>query len=176
MPDIYQGAELWNLSLVDPDNRQAVDFDTRRQFLDADASRDPGDLLADWRSGAIKLSIMLKALRLRAEHPALFTTGTYGPLSVYGPRAAQTIAFLRTDETRAAMTIAPIRARALLGGSTRPLVPPEAWEDTHITLDAARAGGSWRNVLTGQSVSAHDGRLHLADALGSFPVALLTAD
>ncbi len=175
VPDIYQGAELWNLSLVDPDNRQAVDFDTRRQFLDADASRDPGDLLADWRSGAIKLSIMLKALRLRAEYPALFTTGTYGPLSVYGPRAAQTIAFLRTDETRAAMTIAPIRARALLGGSTRPLVPPEAWGDTHITLDAARAGGSWRNVLTGQSVSAHDGRLHLADALGSFPVALLTA-
>ena len=84
MPDIYEGGELWDLSLVDPDNRRAVDFGARRRLLDSDASRDVSDLMADCRSGAIKLSIVAKALQLRAEEPSLFTTGNYTPLAASG--------------------------------------------------------------------------------------------
>lgn len=176
VPDLYQGAELWDLSLVDPDNRRAVDFDARRQLLDADTARDVNHVVADWRSGAIKLSIIEKALRLRKEHPALFTNGDYTPLAVQGPQANQAVAFLRGHESHAAIVIVPIRAFMLLGGVTRPLIPPATWEDTHLVLDAARAGRNWRNVLTGETHAAPDGRLHLKDALRTFPVALLSAD
>ena len=175
VPDVYQGAELWDLSLVDPDNRRAVDFDLRRRLLDADASRDPADLLADWKSGAVKLSIVTKALRLRAEQPTLFTTGDYAPLAASGTHTRNVLAFMRSAETRAAITIVPVRASALLKGSDRPHVTPAVWEDTHLVLDAARSGRQWRNVLTGETLSATDGRLPLADALEAFPVALLVA-
>src|SRR5680860_559290 len=97
VPDIYQGAELWDLSLVDPDNRRAIDFGLRRQLLDSDTSRDAADLLADWRSGAIKLSIVLKALQARAEQPTLFTTGNYASLDTGGAQTGSILAFLRSD-------------------------------------------------------------------------------
>jgi (1->4)-alpha-D-glucan 1-alpha-D-glucosylmutase len=175
VPDIYQGAELWDLSLVDPDNRRAVDFDLRRRLLDGIAARDAADLVADWKSGAIKLSIVAKGLQLRADDPTLFTTGNYTPLAVEGSRKDNVVAFLRSDDTRGAITIVPIRASALLKDSDRPLIAPMRWDDTHVILDAARAGRQWRNALTGETVSATDGRLRIADALARFPVALLVA-
>lgn len=176
VPDLYQGAELWDLSLVDPDNRRPVDFDLRRSLLDADAAREPGELLRDWRSGAIKLSIVLKALAVRSMHPALFTTGDYKPLAVAGTQAAHAVAFVRSASSQTAITIAPIRAETLLAGCETPRVPPGVWGDTHVTPDAAYMGKTWRNALTGTTVSALDGRLHLAAALRSFPVALLISD
>jgi (1->4)-alpha-D-glucan 1-alpha-D-glucosylmutase len=175
VPDIYQGGELWDLSLVDPDNRRPVDFDARRQLLDGHASRDAADLVADWRSGAIKLSIVAKALHLRAEQPSLFTTGDYTPLIVNGARGQNILAFLRSYATHAAIAIVPLRASALLKGSDRPLVPASAWGDTHLMLDADHAGRQWRNVLTGETVSTADGRVNIAEALKTFPVALLVA-
>jgi (1->4)-alpha-D-glucan 1-alpha-D-glucosylmutase len=175
VPDIYQGAELWDLSLVDPDNRRPVDFDARRQLADSDASRDAADLLADWRSGAIKLSIVLNALRVRREQPSLFTTGNYTPLAVNGAHAGSILAFLRSDGAPAAITIVPVRSRALLGDSDRPMVPPVSWGDTVVTLPPERAGRQWRNIVTGQMVSATDGSLSVTEALDRFPVALLAA-
>jgi (1->4)-alpha-D-glucan 1-alpha-D-glucosylmutase len=173
VPDIYQGGELWDLSLVDPDNRRAVDFDARSRLLDSHASRDVSDLVADWRSGAIKLSIVAKALQLRAERPSLFITGNYTPLTASGAYGQTVLAFLRSDDTRAAIAIVPLRASALLKGSDQPLVPPTVWGETHLTLDAERAGRQWRNVLTGEAVSAANGRVNVAEALKTFPVALL---
>jgi (1->4)-alpha-D-glucan 1-alpha-D-glucosylmutase len=175
VPDIYQGAELWDLSLVDPDNRRPVDFDARRQLADSDASRDATDLLADWRSGAIKLSIVLKALQVRREQPSLFTTGNYTPLAVNGAHAGRILAFLRSDGAPAAITIVPVRSRALLGDSDRPMVPPVSWGDTVVTLPLEQAGRQWRNIVTGQMVSATDGSLSVTEALDRFPVALLAA-
>ncbi len=175
VPDIYQGAELWDLSLVDPDNRHAVDFDIRRQLLDADASRDAADLLADWRSGAIKLSITLKALQVRREQPSLFTTGNYTELAPSGARAENVLAFLRSEGATAAITIVPVRARALLDSNDMPFVPPAAWGDTAVTLPPEREGRQWRNALTGETVSATNGSLSVAEVLGQFPVALLVA-
>jgi len=175
VPDIYQGAELWDLSLVDPDNRRAVDFDRRRQLLDADTSRAAADLLADWRSGAIKLSVLLKALQVRREQPSLFTTGNYTALATSGAHTGRVLAFLRSDGATAAITIVPVRARALLGGSGVPFVPPASWGDTAVTLPPERAGRQWSNALTGEIVSATDGKLGVAEVLGQLPVALLVA-
>src|SRR5262249_23204179 len=91
VPDVYQGSELWDLSFVDPDNRRAVDFSRRRDWLvqlkEADA-RDPTALLADllehWQDGRIKLHLLQKLLNFRAAHDELFTTGDYMPLSGAG--------------------------------------------------------------------------------------------
>ena len=175
VPDLYQGAELWDLSLVDPDNRRPVDFGTRQDSLNANHERSAADLVADWRSGAIKLSIVKRALGLRKKHADLFTTGRYTPLPVRGARDGQVVAFLRSQGTAAAITIVPIRALQLLEGEQAPLVPHAAWDDTHLTLDANPARVPWRNVLTGETVSAADGTLRIADALRTFPVALLVA-
>ena len=175
VPDIYQGAELWDLSLVDPDNRRPVDFGLRRQLLDSDTSRDAADLLADWRSGAIKLSIVLKALQARAEQPTLFTTGNYASLDTGGAQKGSILASLRSDGTQAAITIVPIRASTLLSGHDQPQVAPESWGDTYLTLPPERAGRQWRNVFTGETISATNGRLRIAEILAQFPVALLVA-
>ncbi len=175
VPDIYQGAELWDLSLVDPDNRRAVDFDIRRQRLDTDASRNPAELLSDWRSGAVKLFITLKALQVRREQPSLFTTGNYTALATNGAQAENVLAFLRSDGATAAITIVPVRARALLGDNDIPFVPAASWGDTAVTLPPERAGRQWRNALTGEVVSAMNGSLNVAEVLGQLPVALLVA-
>jgi len=175
LPDIYQGAELWDLSLVDPDNRRPVDFDARRQLLDSDASRNAADLLADWRSGAIKLSVITKVLQVRGAQPALFTTGNYTPLETGGTYGGSVLAFLRSDDASSAITIVPIRASTLVHGNDRPLVTPETWNDTFVTLPAERSRRQWRNALTGETVTATDGRLSVAEVLRTFPVALLLA-
>ncbi len=172
VPDIYQGSELWDLSLVDPDNRRPVDFDERRRLLD-EASPKPSELIASWRSGAIKLWIIEKTLRLRREASDLFTRGTYLPLTLHGPQAGNVIAFLRSDGARAAITIIPIRARRLLGESAVPLVPPSAWAGTHLALPPEWSGRAWRNALTGGATSSHDGRLEVAALLADLPVTLL---
>jgi (1->4)-alpha-D-glucan 1-alpha-D-glucosylmutase len=175
VPDIYQGAELWDLSLVDPDNRRAVDFDLRKNYLDDDAGRDAAALLGQWRSGAIKLSVVHKALSLRRKRPSLFTTGAYVPLAVSGARSGSLLAFRRSDADGAAVTVVPIRARALLSGEDTPLIPPAAWGDTTVTLPPEQTGRAWRNVLTGETLSAENGKLLASDILGRFPVAMLIA-
>jgi (1->4)-alpha-D-glucan 1-alpha-D-glucosylmutase len=175
VPDIYQGAELWDLSLVDPDNRRLVDFDARRRLLEADASCRADDLLADWRSGSIKLSILLKVLGVRREAPSLFTEGTYTPLETSGTHAASVIAFLRSQGERGAVTIVPVRTLTLLGHSDVPLVEAAAWGDTSVALPRDGTDRNWRNVFTGEISSHQNDRLRLADVLGRFPVALLVA-
>jgi (1->4)-alpha-D-glucan 1-alpha-D-glucosylmutase len=88
VPDLYQGAELWDLSLVDPDNRRPVDFDRREFLLDKDA--------ADWASGATKLFVIRSLLARRRADPALFREGALEPLAVRGARSAHVLAFRRT--------------------------------------------------------------------------------
>jgi (1->4)-alpha-D-glucan 1-alpha-D-glucosylmutase len=173
VPDIYQGAELWDLSLVDPDNRRLVDFEARRRLLEADASRRAADLLTDWRSGAIKLSILHKVLGVRREAPSLFTEGTYMPLEASGGHADRVVAFLRSEGERGAITIVPVRTGPLLRDSEFPLVEAAAWDDTSVALPQDRTGRTWRNVFTGEIASPQSDHLNLADVLGRFPVALL---
>ncbi|MGX7824447.1 malto-oligosyltrehalose synthase [Actinokineospora sp. 24-640] len=143
VPDVYQGTELWDLSLVDPDNRRQVDYAARRELLTG--------LDAGWRppvdaTGAAKLHVVRTVLRLRRDRPELFTG--YRPVTARGPAADHVVAFERTG---------------LVAVATRLPVGAPPWADTRLDLD-----GAWTDALTGR---AFDGSL--ASLLADYPVALL---
>jgi (1->4)-alpha-D-glucan 1-alpha-D-glucosylmutase len=154
VPDIYQGTELWDLSLVDPDNRRPVDFQLRRDLLAATAHASCEEILARMDEGLPKLWVMRQALRLRRRRAACFgPQGSYRPLEVRGARAAHVVALLRGDE------VAAVAPRLLLGLDGD-------WTGTELQLPP----GDWRNLLTGDAASG--GAVELAGILAQFPVAL----
>lgn len=169
VPDLYQGTELWDFSLVDPDNRAPVDFDARRTALAA--SGEIGALPAEWRSGAIKQAVIARVLRFRRSAPELFARGSYEPLSIEGPNADNALAFLRRGGGRALLVVVPRCAASLLAGA--PTVPAEAWGETAVALPEASAA-RWRDIVGGGTVSAAGGRLALSEALARGPVCVLT--
>jgi len=150
VPDVYQGSELWELSLVDPDNRRPVDFALRRRLL---ADLDGGVLPAIGETGAAKLLVTSRALRLRRDHPDLFTR--YAPLPAFGSAVRHAVVFDRGEVVTVATRL-PV-ALAGIGG----------WGDTTIVL----AGRPIVDVITGRTFDG--GTLHLAELLDHYPVALL---
>jgi (1->4)-alpha-D-glucan 1-alpha-D-glucosylmutase len=157
VPDIYQGCELWDLSLVDPDNRRPVDYAARRDLL-AQATQLPP--AAIWRhhadSGLPKLWLIRQALHLRKRRPELFgPAGDFRPLAVRGPASGHVIAYVRGA---GAVALAP---RLVLGLRNR-------WADTVVNLPPGR----WFNDLTAESMSG--GPTSIANLLRHFPVALLS--
>jgi (1->4)-alpha-D-glucan 1-alpha-D-glucosylmutase len=154
VPDVYQGSELWDLSLVDPDNRRPVDYAERRRLL---AAIDDGDVPAIDDSGAAKLLVTASALRLRRDRPDLF--GSYTPLEVEGSAADHLVAVAYGDE-QGGGAIA-LATRLPLGLAAR-----GGWGDTTVRIPA----GSYVDVLTGRGV---DGVEEVAQLLDVFPVALL---
>ncbi len=172
IPDIYQGAELWDLSLVDPDNRRAIDFDAYQALQSATATSAMSDLLADWRSGAVKLHLIKAALGLRQRQKALFAKGQYVTLDVEGTAAEHAIAFARVGEGDAVVTIAPRACLGFLQGAATPLVPVKCWGDTVVKLPESMPGRRWRNVATGEILVASTS-LAVREALQHFPVAVL---
>ncbi|HET6522344.1 MAG TPA: malto-oligosyltrehalose synthase [Geminicoccaceae bacterium] len=174
VPDTYQGCELWDLTLVDPDNRRPPDFDLRRRLLNGDGAASPGELLADWRSGRIKQHVIARTLDLRRRHPALFGYGDYEPVEVAGAQAERVVAFVRRHGDGLALTVAPRLVLPLLGDGDRPMPPPAAWGDTTLRLPSGAESASLTDVLTGAERSPDaDGTLRLADVLSDLPVALL---
>lgn len=186
VPDIYQGCELWDLSLVDPDNRRPVDYDVRRRMLArlksrAEAAGDDrralvGDLLATSDDGAIKLYLTHGALELRRGHPDLFERGEYRPLQASGARAEHAVAFARTYGADAVVTVVPRLVASLIGGVELMPIGEGIWSDTWLVLPEEE-GRVYRNRLTGEllTVEARGGQagLSVADVLGLAPVALL---
>jgi len=157
VPDTYQGTELWDLSLVDPDNRRPVDFDLRRNLLGEVGGLSPEALLARTDEGLPKLRVVREALHLRRRRPELFragTTGAYAPLVFSGGKAEHAVGFTRGG---CAAVVVP---RLVLGLRSR-------WDDTVLTLPA----GSWTDLLTGAARSG--GTVEVSALLASFPVALL---
>jgi (1->4)-alpha-D-glucan 1-alpha-D-glucosylmutase len=166
VPDVYQGNEVWDFSLVDPDNRRPVDFELRKRFL--------ADLRQDGRP---KLYLIWKALEMRRESSELFEDGGYVVLQAVGERREHIVAFARRHGGAVAITVAP-RLYAKIMDAEGPLVAaPEAWGDTSIRLPHELAEVSYRNVLTGEIVVAeeHNGEVSLGIGrlLRNFPVALL---
>ncbi len=185
VPDVYQGNELWDFSLVDPDNRRPVDFGLRKRLL-ADLKRldtsSAASLLEDsaWQDGRPKLYLIWKALGLRREKPDLFEGGEYLPLETSGECAAHLVAFARRREGELAIAVAP-RLCAHLVDEAGPLLPaPEKWAGTLVRLSGELAGATYLNVLTGEKVTVEerDGEASLPvnALLRDFPVALLTTD
>jgi (1->4)-alpha-D-glucan 1-alpha-D-glucosylmutase len=174
IPDFFQGAELWDFSLVDPDNRRLVDFEQRRALLEAVASEFDNRGLAAvdaWfqspADGRIKMWLSTAALRLRRSHADLFKRGAYQPLRVRGEKAAHAFAFARVDGD--ACVIAAVgRFLATLGAE-----PPVAAAWGNTALELPRGRGRWRDALTGCVLGPDDARLSLGSVFAHLPVALL---
>ncbi|ALL67902.1 Malto-oligosyltrehalose synthase [Paraburkholderia caribensis MBA4] len=175
VPDLYQGTELWDFSLVDPDNRRPVDF-TQRQALLAEAP--PSDYLAGWRDGRVKLAINQRMLALRMQMPELLSSGSYTPLTVQGKYAAHAIAFARRQGNCWAVVIATRLSMALLdNGSDLPVADPIAWDDTAVQMPEELFGRALFDWVSPAAPKVEDtGLLYLRDALTTMPVAVLVED
>jgi len=183
VPDFYQGSELWDRNLVDPDNRHPVDWPLRRRMLDEltaatgmalDRAAFAQELVKSMEDGRVKLYLIREALACRRAHAALFREGEYRPLEIEGPLAEHGLAFARLGTDATALTIVPRLlarrgieglplGRAYWGDDTRVLVPPDA---------APRLV----NPLTGERVAVERGTVSLARVFASFPVALLVSE
>jgi (1->4)-alpha-D-glucan 1-alpha-D-glucosylmutase len=164
VPDLYQGTEFWDQSLVDPDNRRPVDYAARAKTL---STEDPISNLQHWQDGAVKQAVIARTLRLRAEFSALFSKGGYDRLEAEGPAAAHVLAFARQHEGKTIVAAATRLAAPLLGDAELPLVPASAWEGTTLTLSHADA----TDCLSGRQFSTP--HLPVAKLFSALPVALL---
>jgi (1->4)-alpha-D-glucan 1-alpha-D-glucosylmutase len=175
VPDLYQGTELWDFSLVDPDNRRPVDFAQRQAWL---VESPPSDFLPEWRNGRVKLAIVQRLLSLRAHLPDLLSQGAYLPLTVKGKHATHVIAFARRHANAWAVIVVTHLAAGLLNeGSDAPLVEPAQWDDTAIEMPEelkSRALFDWLSPAAPKVDD--DGLLYLRDALATMPVAVLVED
>ncbi|MDT5272680.1 MAG: (1-_4)-alpha-D-glucan 1-alpha-D-glucosylmutase [Acidobacteriota bacterium] len=180
VPDFYQGTELWEFTLVDPDNRRPVDYEQRRALLaslrevgDGDVSEFVEGLLERPEDGRVKLYVTARALNFRRARAALFARGEYLPLRASGRRAAGVISFARVLDADAAVVVASRFFTRLGVGREGALSPGrEAWGDTTLHLEGVE-GGRYRDVLTGREFEARDGALDMAELLSPLPVALL---
>jgi (1->4)-alpha-D-glucan 1-alpha-D-glucosylmutase len=188
-PDLYQGDELWNFALVDPDNRRPVDYQQRRQLLDEvitgveaapEARREFLDgLLESSEDGRIKLYVIHAALTARRNYPGLFASGRYLPLQSSGSACQHLVAYARVptsdDVNQDAATIVVVpRLTTTLVSPPQPPTGAEVWSDTVVHLPPALRDRRWTCSLTREAVPLHDGhQLRVANMLGSFPVALL---
>jgi (1->4)-alpha-D-glucan 1-alpha-D-glucosylmutase len=180
VPDIYQGNELWDLSLVDPDNRRTVDFAPRQKALDSMTTRsacDPAALAAELltmkNNGQIKLFLIHRALEAKRKYPMVFQNGAYLPLEVTGPYKDHVVAFARSHDHGWSVAVAPRLLTRLIKEDQRPL-GREIWKDTRIVVPDG-APTEWRDALCGHRI-AGERSLALGDVLKDFPVALLVAD
>ncbi len=186
VPDVYQGTELWDLSLVDPDNRRPVDFSARRAELErlapllAGAERgepagpELAELLRGWRSGSIKLLLTAAALRLRRRHPGVFLEGDYRPLHASGPTATHLVGLARVDAGTAVVALVPRLPALMSGWEHKEQVPlGSRWAGTSLRLPPELAGAAWHNVLTGAGIRSEGERLSVPDVLADLPWALL---
>jgi (1->4)-alpha-D-glucan 1-alpha-D-glucosylmutase len=158
IPDLYQGMELWNLSLVDPDNRRPVDYAVRRQLLSEVASIDVEEVMKRSDEGFPKLWVTYHALRIRRAYPeSLGERGEYFEIEPKGEKGAHVVAFRRG---RNVITVVPRLVLSLNGD----------WGDTTIEIPS----GEWKNELTGETISKQS--LRMQDAFRRFPVALLVRE
>jgi len=172
VPDFYQGNEVWDFSLVDPDNRRPVDFARRRGLAAGLAERSPAELLEHWRDGGIKLHLTRTLLRFRREHPRLFQEGDYEAVWARGPLAERVVAFRRRLKQEAGgnpLTLWVVAAR--LAGTVG--MPPigAAWGET--ALEAELPEGA-TELLSGRRIAAGANPL-LAEVLAVLPCAVLVA-
>jgi (1->4)-alpha-D-glucan 1-alpha-D-glucosylmutase len=178
--DIYQGQELFDFSLVDPDNRRPVDFEARHRALQElkNSARDGyvtqicRDLIENWRDGRIKLWTVMQALALRREHRELFMEGSYMPVFAGGEYRRHVIGFARSHHGQHVIALAPRLSYTLMKGAFHPPLGG-AWGRGCIEVPP-EIGGKLRNVFTGEQLAiGSDHRLLCSEVFGSFPVALL---
>lgn len=180
VPDFYQGSEMWNFTLVDPDNRGPVDYETRRKMLamlgasarGAGKAAFVGQLASNPCDGAIKLYVTSRSLCFRRTHHDLFDEGSYIPLAVDGPRAENVIAFARS---LAGQTVIVAVGRLFLRlRSSQAWVNAEAWADTFVVLPKGLNCSTFREVFTGRTIATEqENGIPLSEAFKAGPFALL---
>jgi (1->4)-alpha-D-glucan 1-alpha-D-glucosylmutase len=200
VPDLYQGCELWDYSLVDPDNRRPIDYRRRREILAefeeriARAGDEPerelaalaNELVDGAEDGKIKAYVIYQGLNFRRAHEALFGRGDYLPLEATGPHRDHVCAFARCTADEVVLVIVPRLVVRLVGGVEQPPLGLEVWGETALLLPSHLAGRDYHNLFTGQVLSPAYARppdtpirswgapgLLLGDLLERFPVALL---
>ncbi|QVN04358.1 malto-oligosyltrehalose synthase [Pseudomonas rhodesiae] len=167
VPDLYQGAEFWDFSLVDPDNRRPVDFNARQQALNTPPGTD--QLLTHWHDGRIKQALIAQVLGLRSAQPELFRHGSYTPLEVLGQHADRVVAFSREHQGKQLVVVVPRWSHALLENGVQPLIPAQVWGDTRVKLPFAASTQNWKGLFQTGAVTP-DKELLISTALGEFPV------
>lgn len=186
VPDFYQGTELWDLNLVDPDNRRPVDFAQRSAYLEElepllggaapDHLERLQSLLASWHDGRVKLFLTACALRLRRQFPNLFLHGHYAALEAAGSAADRVVALARLHGDECLIAVAPRLTARLLNSSRSWPLGRDVWQDTQIALPHMCAG-RMRDLITSRTFEQLElpGRqaFAVADVLADFPVAFL---
>jgi len=171
VPDLYQGTENWDFSLVDPDNRRPVDYAARAQALGQSVPL--SELLSHWQDGRVKQALIAEVLNLRAKHPALFSAGQYVPLEVLGSHAEQVLAFARVSDDKQnpqqAIVIVPRLFNELLGTAQTPFINASNWGDTRVVLPFADSDQRWKGLFS-DAVVTTDKELLLSAALNEFSV------
>ncbi|WP_348739925.1 malto-oligosyltrehalose synthase [Pseudomonas rhodesiae] len=167
VPDLYQGAEFWDFSLVDPDNRRPVDFNARQQALNTPPGTD--QLLTHWHDGRIKQALIAQVLGLRSAQPELFRHGSYTPLEVLGQHADRVVAFSREHQGKQLVVVVPRWSHALLENGVQPLIPAQVWGDTRVKLPFAASTQNWKGLFQTGAVTPNK-ELLISTALGEFPV------
>ncbi len=190
VPDVYQGSELWDFRLVDPDNRQPVDFEHRRELLanvkqlseaaGADCRQLVSDLLASKVDGRVKLYVIWRVLLCRRDHPGLFCEGSYIPLEVVGDRVGNAFGYVRSSAQQTAIVVLPRMLGSMVADVNSLPLGTSAWGDSLLRFSeeaGIEPGRRFRDVFTGSvlTIDDHEGRssLALADLFARFPLALL---
>ncbi|GFM81270.1 malto-oligosyltrehalose synthase [Pseudomonas cichorii] len=170
VPDLYQGTEFWDFSLVDPDNRRPVDYKARERAL-AESVPAP-ELLSDWQDGRVKQALIAQVLNLRAKHSSLFSHGEYLPLQVTGSHAEHVVAFARVWEGERAIVVVPRTSSELLGTAQTPFINAANWGNTRIILPFTDSHPDWKGLFS-DVVVINDREIQLSAALKDFSVNLL---
>jgi (1->4)-alpha-D-glucan 1-alpha-D-glucosylmutase len=187
IPDFYQGTELWDFSLVDPDNRRPVNFEIRskrlaelkkrREMTGSSLAEFTGDLIREWRDGSIKLYVTLKALHFRRENHLLFEEGSYVPLSGSGDLKEHLCAFARRRGEEVVLVVVPRFLTRLVRHPDEMPFGESVWGDSSVLIPAEIPGENFRNIFTGETLRRiekdREGTLPLREVFSNFPVAML---
>jgi (1->4)-alpha-D-glucan 1-alpha-D-glucosylmutase len=182
VPDFYQGNELWEFRLVDPDNRRPVDFALRQRLLqdllrqaeDGRLAELCSDLLANYQDGRIKMWVTMRAMNFRRQHPELFGAGSYIPLAAGNEKQEHVVAFARAHEDHVAVVAVPRFSYTLMRGRVQPPIG-EAWGNAELQLPTEVVGMRLLNLFTGETFPANGHALPCRDLFARFPVALLAS-
>jgi (1->4)-alpha-D-glucan 1-alpha-D-glucosylmutase len=182
-PDLYQGDELWEFSLVDPDNRRPVDFQLRQALLNDVILRFESEdkvrqeflreLVDSPEDGRIKLHTIRTALSARRSYPQLFSETHYVPLQIEGSSSNHVVAYARVAGDQAAVVAVPRLTISRVASWGHPPIGESVWSDTVIKLPDTLRNLTWHSVLTGEHISGTDpGFLRVCDLLRNFPAAI----
>ena len=169
VPDIYQGNEIWNYSLVDPDNRRPVDYDLRRKLLCGLKNATARELLGNWPDGRIKLMITQRLLHLRRAHPEFFRRANYVPVESTGMFSESVVAFMRENEGQFLLVLAT-RLSSRIGFPAT----AERWKDTAVNIPDSLPMEKMREIFSERAITSNDRLLNLSDAMAELPFAVYT--